>query len=159
MHPQTVGYSVSEADMDPLSLTASLITVITANSAGSKGLRRLIDYRKGSEELEDLIFVVDRTKSYLANVVSFAELNSSLIYSHDLLHSVKLILNTVQRMCSKITAIVECFADADSKRSWLNTTSRSRVGWLLRRNTLLRLRDDIKNARLELSAQLSLATA
>jgi Asp-tRNA(Asn)/Glu-tRNA(Gln) amidotransferase C subunit len=74
--------------MDPLSLTASIIGVITAAKAGVKALLKLNEYRKAPQEVEDLASELESVQGLLDDVGSFFGLNVQFSYCGSLLQCV-----------------------------------------------------------------------
>ncbi len=66
--------------MDPLSLTASIIGVITAAKAGVKALLKLNECRKAPQEVEDLASELESVQRLLEDVGSFFGLNVQFSY-------------------------------------------------------------------------------
>ncbi len=70
--------------MDPLSFTASLLTVIGAAQVGVKGIQKLNNYRNAPQELGTLATELKGVQSLLEDIKSFIELNPQALYSESL---------------------------------------------------------------------------
>ena len=134
--------------MDPLSITASVIAVLTAARATVKGLRKASDYRKAPQEIESLVSELDALYGVVAKISGYFSASSSVRCDGDLLESLELTL-------SKVKAIANCFrpTHCDQKPS---ASGRYRLSWIFKKSDIVAMRDELKIIRLNLVLQLSL---
>lgn len=138
--------------MDPLSITASLLTVIGAAKAGANGVRKLSRYRKAPSELADLLSELEMFQDILSDVRLFTEIYPDILFS-DGLHE------CVQGSASKIAAINNLVASNPFKLSKLSDDKHARIVWVRYKQTLLSLRDDLRVFRMDLGVRISLVKA
>ena len=137
--------------MDPLSFTASLLTVIAAAQAAAKGIQKLNSYRKAPKELEALASELESIQAFLKDIVSFVELNPHALYSQSL-------FDCVQRASSKFAEINKLLASTPFNLSKLNNARQAQLLWALHRQRLITLRDDIRIIKTDLAVRLDLAS-
>ena len=137
--------------MDPISFTASLLTVIAAAQAATKGIQKLNSYRKAPKELEALVSELESVKALLKDIVSFVELNPHALYSQSL-------FDCVQRALSKFTEINKLLASTPFSASKLNNARQAQLAWALHKQRLITLRDDIRIIKTDLAVRLDLAS-
>ena len=138
--------------MDPLSLTASILAVITAAQAGVQGLRKLNTFRKAPQELEDLALELDGIKSLLQDVERFLELNPLLSQSGGLSQS-------VQCAASKITKINKLLQSEPFALLKLSDAAQGRLVFIRYKGRIQSLRDDLRVVRQDLAVRLGLVAA
>ena len=138
--------------MDPLSLTASILTVIAAAQAGVQGLRKLHAFRKAPQELEDLASELESIKSLLQDVEHFLELNPLLLRSGGLSQSVRC-------AASKITTINNLLESGPFALLKLSNASQLRLVFVRYKDRLKSLRDDLRVVRQDLAVRLGLVAA
>ena len=138
--------------MDPLSLTASILTVITAAQAGVQGLRKLNTFRKAPQELEDLALELESIKSLLQDVEHFLELNPSLIQNGGLSQSVRC-------AASKVIKINKLLEPEPFARLKLSNAAQGRLVFVRYKDRLRSLRDDLRVVRQDLAVRLGLVAA
>ena len=138
--------------MDPLSLTASILTVIAAAQAGVEGLRKLNSFRKASQELEDLALELESIKSLLQDVEHFLELNPLLLQSGGLSQSVRC-------AASKIIKINKLLKSEPFALLKLSNAAQGRLVFVLYKDRLQSLRDDLRVVRQDLAVRLGLVAA
>lgn len=138
--------------MDPLSLTASILAVITAAQAGVHGLRKLNTFRKAPQELEDLALELESIKSLLQDVEHFLELNLLLLQSGGLCQSVR-------GAASKITKINKLLESEPFARLKISNAAQGRLIFFRYKDRLHSLRDDLRVVRQDLAVRLGLVAA
>ncbi len=138
--------------MDPLSISASLLTVIGAAKAGANGVRKLSKCRKAPRELADLVSELESFQNTLTDIKSFTELYPNARFSESL-------CQCVQGSASKITAINDLMASNPFKLTKLSDDNHARVLWLRYKQTLIDLRDDLQKLRMDLAVRIGLVKA
>ena len=138
--------------MDPLSLTASILAVITAAQAGVQGLRKLNTFRKAPQELEDLALELESIESLLQDVKHFLELNPLLLQSGGLSQSVRC-------AASKITKINKLLESKPFALLKLSNAAQGRLIFLRYKDRIQSLRDDLRVVRQDLAVRLGLVAA
>ena len=138
--------------MDPVSLTASVLTVIAAAQAGVEGLRKLNNFRKAPQELEDLALELESIKSLLQDVEHFLELNPLLVQSGGLAQSVRY-------AASKITKINKLLESGPFALLKLSNAAQGRLVFVRYKDRLQSLRDDLRVVRQDLAVRLGLVAA
>lgn len=76
--------------MDPLSSSASVLTLIHAARLGIKGIRKLVACRKAPKELDQLRKELESLEALLENIGSFVDQNPSEVYRDTLHRPIKL---------------------------------------------------------------------
>ena len=138
--------------MDPFSLTASILTVVAAAQAGVEGLRKLNNFRKAPQELEDLALELESIKSLLQDVEHFLELNPLLLQSGGLSQSVRC-------AASKITKINKLLESGPFALLKLSNAAQGRLVFVRYKVRLQSLRDDLRVVRQDLAVRLGLVAA
>lgn len=138
--------------MDPVSLTASILTVIAAAQAGVDGLRKLNNFRKAPQELEDLALELESIKSLLQDVERFLKLNPLLVQSGGLAQSVRC-------AASKITKINKLLESRPFALLKLSNAAQGRLVFVRYKDRLQSLRDDLRVVRQDLAVRLGLVAA
>ena len=138
--------------MDPLSLTASILTVIAAAQAGVEGLRKLNNFHKAPKELKDLALELESIKSLLQEVEHFLELNPLLLQSEGLSQSVRY-------AASKITKINKLLESGPFALLKLSNATQGRLVFVRYKDRLQSLRDDLRVVRQDLAVRLGLVAA
>lgn len=138
--------------MDPLSLTASIVAVITAANVGVKGLRKLDHFRRAPQEIEELTSELESIKSLLEEIASFARLNSQALHCESL-------FQCVGRAGKKTNDINTLLATAPSNFPRLNDAGQARLLLFRYKDRLKCLRDDLRVVRMDLAVRLSLVEA
>ena len=138
--------------MDPLSLTASILAVITAAQAGVQGLQKLNTFRKAPQELEDLALELESIKSLVQDVEHFLELNPLLIQHGGLSQSVRC-------AASKIIVINKLLESEPFALLKLRNAAQARLVFFRYKDRLHSLRDDLRVVRQDLAVRLGLVAA
>ena len=138
--------------MDPLSLIASILAVITAAQAGVQGLRKLNTFRKAPQELEDLALELESIKSLLQDVEHFLDFNPLLLHSGGLSQSVRC-------AASKITKINELLESEQFALLKLSNAAQRRLVFIRYKDRLQSLRDDLRVVRQDFAVRLGLVAA
>ena len=139
--------------MDPVSLTASILTIITTAEVAVKGLRKLRDVWKAPEDIEDLAKELEILQPTLRDVAAFLESPASSLHCASILSSVErasLIINKIKLTSRPIS---------QSSQSSLSDAARARLFWSRHGNDMTRLKENLKIVRIDLSLQLSLVAA
>lgn len=134
--------------MDPFSITAGSIAVITAAGTAVKGIRKLAEYRKYHRELDSLIQELDAAEAVIRKINDYFAANSHAPYCEDLLDS-------LAAAGAKFETLQSMFLRKSSEDG-PSPSYRDRLKWLLNKNTIISLRDDIRMVRFNLLLQLSL---
>lgn len=138
--------------MDPLSLTASLLTVIAAAQVGLNGLRKLNEYYKASREIEELTAELETVQGHLKYIRAIVEADE---------HALRIgsLEEPVQRAADKIAALNHLLASPTWRFTKLSLASQDRLVWIRSKHKLLTLRDEIRVIKLDLAVRLGLVTA
>ena len=135
--------------VDPLSVVASALGILTAVRGTLKGAGKVTDYRKAPREIESLTSEVDSLHGFLQATHACLSTNPSVTYSENLIASVQSILRTIKSMHGTSSS-------ASSLQS-LVTSDKSRLSWFFEKQKLIALRDDLRAKKLDLVLQLSLS--
>ena len=138
--------------MDPLSITASLLTLIGAAKAGINGVRKLSSYRKAPRELADLLSELESFEEILTDIKAFSDWYPNATFSEGL-------IERVQFSASKIAAISDLVASNPLKLAKLSDENHARVVWVRYKQTFLGLRDDLQVLRMDLGVRIGLVKA
>lgn len=138
--------------MDPLSLCASILAIVTAAQSSVKGLRELKRCWKGPQEIDKLIDEIESLQATLHNVAAFIEGAKSTLYSESL-------SRPVDRAGTIIQSILRLFSSPSFHRKHLSNSNSARLTWLTHKNEIKALFDDLKVVRVDLSLKLGLVTA
>lgn len=138
--------------MDPLSFTASILTVIGVAGAGVKGIRKLNGYRNAPHELEELAAELEGVQALLQDMKSFVELNQRALYSESLHECVK-------RAATKILSVNTILDTTSLKLRGLSDANQARLIWIRYKHRLITLHDDLQVVRMDLAVRLGLVTA
>lgn len=138
--------------MDPLSFTASLLTVIQATRIGIKGMHRFSAYRKAPKELQQFMAELEDPEVLLESVRTFIERNPSMAYCG--------ILSTPVAFASgRLHSVNQILASRTFRLSCLSEENKARLTWVRYRHRLAALTEDIKSLKVELGLRLGLFTA
>ena len=140
--------------MDPVSLCASIITIIKTAETGLKGLRKLKQCWKAPEEIDELNQEIRCLQATLRDVATFIEAADSTLYCANLVQPVarasEIILSLVERTSTaRIHAVIPRLSDVNS----------ARIAWSWYRTDVKRLSENLRVVRMDLSLQLSLVAA
>ena len=138
--------------MDPLSVTASIVTVIAAARNGVKGLRKLDRLWRGPQELQDLLLEVESIERLLADISNFATRDESFLCCDAL-------LQCVERAGEKLDQVNRLIASVPTKILKLGEAGRARLIMLRYRDRIECLRNDLRVVRMDLGVRLSLLQA
>lgn len=138
--------------MDPLSLCASILAIVTTAQTSAHGLRKLRQCWKAPRELDDLVLELESVQSTLRDVSSFVEKAGSTLYSESLSQPVLHASNTINNIQTLLSSSPAHFAH-------LSHASHARLTWLSHRNDIKALLDDLKVVRMDLSLKLGLVAA
>lgn len=138
--------------MDPLSKTASLLAVIGAAEAGTKGVRKLSSCREAPRELADLLSELQSFQEILTDEKLFIELYPGAVFGEGL-------YECVQRSAAKISAINNLVASEPFNLSRLSDDNHARIVWVRYKQTLLSLRDDLQVSRMDLGIRIGIVKA
>ena len=139
-------------DMDPVSLCASVLTVISATHSVIKGLRKLKGYWQAPQLLQEVTAEVESLQSTLHNVSFFVASAHSSPDTQSLHGPVSRAAFTIKR----ISALISSPAPYTMR---LRATNSARVTWLCRKNEIKALLDDLKVIRMDLIVGLGLLAA
>ena len=138
--------------MDPLSVTASIVTVIAAARSGVKGLQKLDRIWSGPQALQDLVSEVEDVERLLVDISDSATQNSQLSCWDALLQSVECAgekLDQISRLVTSVPAKVLKLGDA----------GRARLVMFRYQDRIKCLRNDLRVIRMDLGVRLSLLQA
>ena len=130
--------------MDPLSVTASVLAVLTVVKASLQGIS---GYRKANQELDSLISELDRVQEIIQTIYTYFTSHHKAPFTEHLVKSIRSIL-------SKLEHIQRSRLPARSLQR-LSTSNQKRVTWFLKKRTLIALRDDLRALRSDLHLQIS----
>lgn len=137
--------------MDPLSITAGVIAVVTAARGTVKGIKKASAYRKAPQEIESLVSELDALHTIVLKISDYLSANDSVSYNEDL-------VDTLASTQLKVEELEDALKSAgrDSKAFGYD---RYRLSWMRKKSYLLALRDELRVVRLDLVLQLSLLGA
>ena len=131
--------------MDPLSVTASVLAVLTAAKASLKKAR---DCREATQELESLTIEIDRVYNIVRSVSAYLNANSNAPANIELIEPVKCILSKIEH--------IEAIALPTRSVQKLSKSNQQRITWVLKKRRLIALRDELRVIRSDLVLQFSL---
>ena len=140
--------------MDPLSLTAGILAVIGAAKAVAQGLQRLNDCRKGPREIGDLLNDIIELQVFLEGVGVVAEQFQGTRCTEN----VRSLAEEVGKAERKIQEIKGLLDSPFSQVSRLRDENKARIAWLLNKNKVTKLRDELRAIRVDLGVTLGLLT-
>ena len=135
--------------MDPLSLTASLLTITATAELCIKALRKTNAYRKAPQEIEDLSAELHGIQDILNRIREFVDKEHAL-HADTLLDPLKRAAEKCQRLDSVLTI---------SDNPWMGEATWTRTHWMLYKPRLISLRNDLRSIKGDLSVGLSLVSA
>ena len=138
--------------MDPVSLCASILAIITAAQSGVQGLRKIKQCWKAPQEIEDLVIEIESLQSILSDVVAFVERTKSILYSESL-------SQPTLHASSILDSIVTLITSPAFRVAHLSNANHARLIWLRHRGAIKGLLEDLKVVRLDLSLKLGLVVA
>ncbi|KAL8707796.1 MAG: hypothetical protein Q9220_007248 [cf. Caloplaca sp. 1 TL-2023] len=133
--------------MDPLSLCACILTVLTSAQAGVKILQEVKHCWKAPQEIDTLLLEIESLQSILHDIASFVESSQSTAHSESLSHP-------VLRASSILDSIVALLSLPTSGNVRRIDANRARLTWLRRKNEIKRLLRVLIVARADLSLKL-----
>ncbi|KAI0457534.1 ankyrin repeat-containing domain protein [Xylaria acuta] len=125
--------------MDPLSITASVIAVIGALRAVTKGYKCITVLGKASQEFIDLVDEIESVYAYVGMLHSVLGSNTQAFAAVDLTPlgaSLSRLDYTIQRLQSALTQV-----EADSKTSGERRISKTK--WQIYKSKVIQLRDEV----------------
>lgn len=138
--------------MDPVSLCASILAIITTAQSGVQGLRRVKQCWKAPQEIDNFVAEIESLQSTLHDVATFVKAARSLRYSETL-------SQPVNRASLILDSIVALFLSPPFHTTHLNDANRARLIWLRHKNDIKGLFENLKIARTDLGLRLELITA
>lgn len=138
--------------MDPVSVTASLLTVIHAAGVCLGGVRKLNSYRKVPDELDRFRIELESLKILLENVKVFVTQSPSVQYC-ELLHA------PVKRASELMVSVDKTLSSPVFGVSKLSEENKARLTWFRYRQRLATLAEDMKSTKTDLGLRLGLLTA
>ena len=135
--------------MDPISLCASILEIITTAEAGIQRLRKAKQLWKASIAINDLVLEVQNLQSTLRDVAEFVEAAESVLYS-------KSLSEPVDRASLIIDSIDALFTSPPCSLTRLSNENHSRLVWLRHKNDIRGLFEDLKLVRLDLLLKLGI---
>ena len=138
--------------MDPVSLCASILAIITTAQSVAKGLRKLKGYWKAPQLLQDITAEVESLGSTLHDVSSF-------IASAHSLPDVQSLCEPVSRAAFTIKRINALISSPTFYTIRLRDANYARVTWLCRKNEIKGLLDNLKVVRMDLMVRFGLLAA
>ena len=138
--------------MDPLSFTASLLTIIHAARVGAQALRQLNAYRRAPQVVHRLRSELDALEGLLGNVRTFITENRSGPYC-------EILKPPLDCASSKIDRLNKILTSPAFRLSRLSDANKARLTWLRYKHSLAALEQDIKDAKTDLGVRLTLVTA
>ena len=129
--------------MDPLSLTASIIAVIGAAKATSKGLRKLYKYRSASREIESLIKELDTIIALLQETTHLVK--SSGAGSVDK----KVLLQPIARLLFQIEEINGVLTLPRRRIPGISEQKQAQMSWVKHESDIKVLRSDLIDMKMD----------
>ena len=137
--------------MDPISLCASILAIITTAEIGIQRLRKAKQLWKVHLAINDLVLEIQNLQSTLRDVAAFVEAAKSVSYSQSL-------SQPVDRASSIINSIDALFSSPPFSLTRLSNKNHSRLVWLRHKNEIKTLFEDLKLVRLDLVLKLGIVT-
>ena len=108
--------------MEPLSLCASILAIITTAQTSVQGLRKLKQCWKAPREIDDFVLEIESLQSTLRDVASFVEIAGTTLYSESLSKPVlqaSNIINNIEKLLSSTPSnpIIEPSPNKDAEYS------------------------------------------
>ena len=138
--------------MDPVSLCASILAVLTAAQSVVKGLRKLKGYWQAPQLLQDVTAEVESLQSTLHDVSSF-------VTSAHSVPNIQSLCEPVSRAAFTIKRINGLISSPTVSNLRLRDANFARVTWLCRKNEIKASLDDLKVIRMDLMISLGLLAA
>ena len=138
--------------MDPFSLCASILAIVTTAQSGVQGLRKIKQCWKAPQEIDDLVLEIESLQSTLRDVAAFVDTANSTLYSESL-------SQPVTRASSMIDSIVALCSSTPFRATNLSDANRARLVWLRHKNEIKSLLENLKIVRIDLSVKLGLVAA
>lgn len=135
--------------MDPVSLCASILTIIAAAEFSLRKLRKIKQSWKAPQEIDDLGTEIESLQSTLREVASFIEGARSTLY-------VESLWQPVNRASSTIDSIVNLLASPPFRITHLSNSNHARLTWLRHKTEIRSLFDNLKVVQTDLSLRLGL---
>ncbi|KAI1738790.1 ankyrin [Xylaria scruposa] len=132
--------------MDPLSLTASVIAVIGALRAVTKGYKCIADIGRASQEFIELVDEIESVHAYLGMLHSVLGSSTQAFATVDLTPlgaAISRLDYTIQRLQSALKQV-----EADSKTS--DDRKISKIKWQIYKSRIIQLRDEVHSRKQDL---------
>ena len=141
--------------MDPLSITASSTAVLSAVTVSGRGINRLISLYKAPTELLALLNEVEALRGLLTIVQSSLRRikGTDALLSYEV--SLNVLLQAVQHAVLDLESKVEYQLKRNEEKDYRGRPKVSRMNWLRARPEIALLRQNIRDARDNLTAGLA----
>jgi len=137
--------------MDPVSLCASILAIISAAQSGLNVLRGIKQCWEAPREIEDLIIELESLQVTLRDVATYLEAATLVRYSESL-------SQPVLRASAIVDAMVVLLLSPPFRMTHVSSASRARLVWLRHKNQIKSF-ENLKIVRTDLSLKLGLVTA
>ena len=138
--------------MDPLSLTASLLTIVATAQLAFKSLRTVNVCRRALQDLDSLSSELRSIKECLTLITAFLNNNEGTLY-------IEILTDPLERAFVRLNDLNAIIPDSGLVTSGRGTATLTKVKWARRRSDFLTLREELKMIRIDLVLGLSLVTA
>ncbi len=115
--------------MDPVSLCASILAIISAANSGLRALRGIKQFWEAPREIEDLVTELESLQFTLRDVDTFVEAATADQYSDSLSQA-------VLRASAVVDAVVALLLSPPFRTTRVSNTSRARLVWLRHKNEI-----------------------
>ena len=138
--------------MDPVSLCASILAVISAAQSVAKGVRKLKGYWQAPQLIRDIIAEIESLQSTLQDVSAF-------VASAHSLPDIQGLCEPVSRTAFAIQKISALISSPPPYTIRLGDANHARVTWLCHKNEIKGLLEDLRIVRMDLMIRLGLLAA
>ena len=143
--------------MDPLSITASAIAVLSAVTGAGRGLNRIVDLRKAPAEIQALYNEVEALRSLLSVTQNaLLDIRDTELY-RQLHEPLEVLLRPVEALAIELEQLLEFRLKRQESISPNAAMKVDYVEWLKADKAIARIRQDIRDARGNLEAGLTAA--
>jgi len=142
--------------MDPLSLTASIITVI---NLGGKTIASLAKLRAILDAKEELSALINEISDLQAVLTTLSHITAEEENDHVHLGPKKALASHVQRAKYKVLELEELIAYELTKIRRDGNTEVARHAWLRKKHVIFRLQAELRNIRWNLATSLGIVTS
>ena len=138
--------------MEPVSIAASLVTIIKAGRAGLHGVRRLCESRGAPEDLRLFRAELESLQQLLENIRTFSLQRPSDTFG-------VLLDGPLKQAEKSINSVNQVLSSTAFGISRVSPVTQAQLTWLRYRDKILALSEDIRNAKMDLGLYLGCFTA